>query len=74
MFDSKKRSMVKTLTWRVTATVTTIIIVYYITGKVSWALTIGGIEFFAKIIIYYFHERAWEKVKFGRSKPPDYNI
>jgi len=35
-------------------------IAYFITGEVNQALTIGGIEFFGKLLIYYLHERAWQ--------------
>ena len=62
MKESKLRSLLKTLTWRITATLTTIGIAYFIIGDVSVALAIGRIEFFAKMIIYYMHERLWSKV------------
>ena len=39
---------------------TTITITYLITGQIKTALTVGGIEFFAKMFIYYLHERAWQ--------------
>ena len=57
MKESKLRSLLKTLTWRITATLTKIGIAYFIIGDVSVALAIGGIEFFAKMLIYYMHER-----------------
>ena len=59
--DSKSKSLLKTVSWRITATVTTILIAYTILGDITPALAIGGIEFFAKMIIYYYHERAWTK-------------
>lgn len=66
IIDSPSRSLAKTLSWRVTATLTTIILVYLFTGQVATALAVGGIEVFAKMAIYYLHERGWEKLKFGR--------
>ncbi|MBR9921802.1 MAG: DUF2061 domain-containing protein [Bacteroidetes bacterium] len=63
--ESHARSILKTITWRILATSTTVTIAYFITGTIEAALTIGGIEFFAKIIIYYLHERAWQKVPRG---------
>jgi len=59
--DSKLKSLLKTVSWRITATVTTVLIAYMILGDITPALAIGGIEFFAKMIIYYYHERAWTK-------------
>ena len=61
--DSWQISLAKTTTWRITATLTTIIIAYFIIGDVEAALAIGGIEFFAKMIIYYLHERIWNRIK-----------
>ena len=62
---NRKRHLAKTLTWRVTATITTIIITWLITGDKTAGLAVGGIEFFAKMPIYYFHERVWYKNKWG---------
>ena len=59
--DSKLKSLYKTISWRITATVTTILIAFIILGDITPALAIGGIEFFAKMVIYYYHERAWSK-------------
>jgi uncharacterized membrane protein len=64
--ESRTRSLLKAISWRVTATVTTIIIAYFITGQVDAALAIGSIEFVLKFVIYYAHERAWLKVRVGQ--------
>jgi uncharacterized membrane protein len=66
--ESRTRSLMKGLTWRVLATLTTIVIAWLITGDVGTALQIGFIEVFAKIAIYYLHERAWAHVKTGAAK------
>lgn len=65
MKDSHLRSLIKGLTWRILATSTTILVAYMITGKTDLALKIGAIEFFAKLLVYYFHERAWLLVPLG---------
>ena len=56
---SRTRSLAKAFTWRVTATLTTALITYIVTGEVRTAVMIGGIEFALKFLIYYVHERAW---------------
>ena len=70
------RSIVKALSWRVTGTIDTVIVSLIITGKLTLALTIGVVELFTKLIIYYFHERIWNKIKFGKyiQDPPEYEI
>lgn len=68
MADKHYRSLVKAVSWRATGTVDTILISFLVTGKVKLALSIGFIELFTKIGLYYVHERVWEKLSFGRLK------
>ena len=70
MADKHYRSLVKAVSWRLTGSVDTMIISFIITGKIKLALTIGGVEIFTKIGLYYVHERVWEKLPFGRVKAP----
>ena len=60
--DSHARSLIKGLTWRCLATATTTIIAWIVTGQVESALQIGLFEFFAKLLIYYLHERIWTRI------------
>jgi len=59
MKDKKSKSVFKALTWRIIATLTTVSIVFFLTGKVNWALEIGSLDFIVKLILYYVHERMW---------------
>ena len=61
--NSHIRSLAKALTWRVTATLTTALIAYIVTGELSMAAMIGGIEFVVKFFIYYGHERVWNLIR-----------
>jgi uncharacterized membrane protein len=63
---SKKRHLAKTLTWRVLATTDTFIIAWIITGTFSFAASIASIEVLTKMVLYYWHARAWYKYsRFG---------
>jgi len=64
--DTHYRSIFKTISWRIVATLTTIAIVFAFVGRISIAAGVGGIEVVAKLILYFFHERLWNKLKFGR--------
>lgn len=59
-----------------TGTMDTMVIAFIITGKIKWALSIGFVELFTKLFLYYLHERIWNRVSFGRIKPVrgDYQI
>ena len=74
--EKRSRSIVKTISWRTLGTIDTIIISYFIVGNVHFAMAIGGVEVFTKMILYFFHERAWSRINFGRGKetPIDYEI
>jgi uncharacterized membrane protein len=65
MSESKVRSIVKSISWRIVATLTTITLVFIFTGKIVLALSVGVIEVILKMSFYYFHERVWNKVKWG---------
>tara|TARA_A100001037_G_scaffold289824_1_gene301996 strand:+ start:1381 stop:1647 length:267 start_codon:yes stop_codon:yes gene_type:complete len=63
--ESRLRSVLKAASWRVLATLTTIAIAWLVSGDISIALEIGAWEIMAKILVYYFHERAWAMVPLG---------
>ena len=60
------RSLFKAMTWRIIASLDTFFLSYIITGRFDWATSIAIFEIITKAIIYYFHERAWNRVKWGR--------
>jgi len=64
--ENIKRSIVKTISWRVVGTVATVTISYIITGTMALAFSIGGIELVSKMILYFFHERTWNNIKWGK--------
>ncbi len=74
MQEKAYRSVVKTISWRTVGTLDTIIISYFITGNLAMAASIGSIEVVTKMILYYFHERVWNKIPLGKAKAPDYQI
>lgn len=76
MKEKASRSIVKTISWRITGTIDTMVISYFITGNLTMALSIGTVEVFTKMVLYFFHERLWNTIKFGRveEKPIEYHI
>lgn len=56
---SRKRHILKTITWRIVGTLDTMILSWIITGSLKIGMAIGGVEVITKMILYYFHERAW---------------
>lgn len=64
--DSPKRSIAKSVSWRIIGTLDTIIISWIVTGTLTLAFSIGFIELVTKMVLYFFHERIWNTIKWGR--------
>ena len=60
------RSIVKSISWRVIGTLDTVLISWLVTGEVTLALSIGSIELFTKMFLYFLHERLWNAMRWGR--------
>ena len=72
--ETRSRTIIKSLTWRVIALVITTTVVWVATGKVELAASVGLADTAIKLAVYYAHERCWLKVQFGKQRPPDYQI
>jgi uncharacterized membrane protein len=60
--DKPIKSIMKSVSWRIVGTIDTMIISYFITGRVTIAISIGSVEVITKTILYYFHERLWAHI------------
>ncbi len=69
--DGYARTLLKTLSWRTIATVTTMVIVYLYTREMALSFGVGIFEVTSKLALYYFHERAWQRVLWGRNAKED---
>lgn len=66
MVATKKRSLAKTLTWRIIATTDTFILAWLFTSDEVIAASIAGLEVVTKLILYYVHERGWSSLEWGQ--------
>jgi uncharacterized membrane protein len=60
--DKPIKSLMKSVSWRIVGTIDTMVISYFITGKVTVAVSIGSVEVLTKTLLYYFHERLWAHI------------
>jgi uncharacterized membrane protein len=72
--ESHVRSIAKAITWRLGGTVATFAVAWLITGDVSLSAGIGLVDTTVKIGAFYIHERIWNRLQFGKIKPPEYQI
>ena len=65
----RKRHVMKAISWRILGTIDTMLIAGVLTGNWKLGLSIGGVEVFTKMVLYYFHERVWyNTITFGLDK------
>ena len=60
------RSVIKALTWRLIGTIDTLLVSYFLTGKIGLATSIASIDFVTKLVLYFFHERIWNHINWGK--------
>lgn len=65
--DRPIRSLAKALSWRVTGSLDTILLSWFFTQDVAVAMAIGLTEVLTKMVLYYLHERAWNRISLGRA-------
>ncbi|RMH09178.1 MAG: DUF2061 domain-containing protein [Nitrospirae bacterium] len=67
--DSHLRSVVKGVSWRIVATIVTTTVVFVYTGELTVAALLGGADALTKILLYWVHERIWQRIRWGRIIP-----
>jgi adenylylsulfate kinase len=66
--ETHTRSLAKAVSWRIFATLTTMLLVFAFTGNLAVSEGVGLTELLSKIVIYYAHERVWNALSFGRAQ------
>ena len=66
--DSRRRHLLKTVSWRLIGTLDTMLLSWFISGNPLTGVKIGFAEVITKMVLYYLHERAWYRINFGLDK------
>jgi len=69
--EKHRRSLAKAISWRATGTVDTFVISFLLSGSAKLAGGIASVEVVTKMVLYYFHERVWSGIGWGRKEPVD---
>jgi uncharacterized membrane protein len=72
--ETHSRSIAKSISYRLLGSTVTALIFFVLTGKGSLSLGAGALDVVLKLGAYFVHERIWDRIPFGRSKPPEYEI
>jgi uncharacterized membrane protein len=72
--ETHLRSIIKAVSWRIGGTLVTFLVTLIISKEVGLAAKVGLLDTFVKIGAFYFHERLWHRIDFGKVKQPEYHI
>lgn len=68
MNESRRRSLVKSITWRIICIVVSVLTAFILTSRLDIAAAIGTVYNVITMVLYYFHERAWNKIRLGKNE------
>ncbi len=63
--ETRRRSIAKSTVWRLICIVVSVLVSYVLTGLWDIAVAIGTIYNVITMILYYFHERLWNRITWG---------
>lgn len=66
--ETKKRSITKSVTFRITVIVSDLIVIYMVTGHVETTIALTIFTNLASTILYFSHERIWNAIEWGRRR------
>jgi uncharacterized membrane protein len=55
--------VIKSISWRITGSVDTLLWAWFLSGEWTFGLSIGGAEMTTKVVLYYLHDRIWHKTE-----------
>jgi uncharacterized membrane protein len=65
MEGTRKRSVVKSIVWRIICIVVSVVVTFFLSGKWDIAVAVGTVYNVITMVLYYFHERIWNRIKWG---------
>jgi len=68
MIETRKRSLVKSVSWRLICIAVSIITAFFLTGRIDLSVAIGTLYNAITMFLYYFHERIWNRFDWGKQK------
>ncbi|OGS50611.1 MAG: hypothetical protein A3J40_11735 [Erythrobacter sp. RIFCSPHIGHO2_12_FULL_63_10] len=72
--EAHSRSLAKAASWRALGSIDTFLLSWLFTSNVKAAGAIATTEVLTKIVLYYFHERAWSLSSWGLGKHPSVEV
>jgi uncharacterized membrane protein len=67
MSDLLRRSIAKTISFRVIGSGANFIFAWLMTGSVAFATGLVAFQWTVIMILYYIHERVWDRITWGKA-------
>ena len=67
MIETNKRSITKMITYKLSVLIEGSLVTYLITGNLELSILLQSTKQFIMLFAYYFHERIWDKISWGRN-------
>ena len=64
-YEKHSRTIIKSITWRIIAFISSIIVLYILTNNLKTAINHSLLIHLVKTVLYYIHERTWNLTNFG---------
>ena len=67
--ETVQRSLFKTITFRILISIMEFGFIYYVTGRTRIAFGFIAVSNIYSMILFYYHDRIWDKIKWGKKDP-----
>ena len=75
LIETSSRSLLKAVSYRTAGTALTLAVTFFVTRRLSLSIGVAALDGLSKLFIFFLHERAWNRISFGRAKKgKDYEI
>ena len=66
--ETRRRSITKSITFRIIVIVSDLVVIYLVTKRVSTTIVLTVFTNIASTLLYFMHERVWNGVTWGKEK------
>jgi uncharacterized membrane protein len=66
MKETRKRSIAKSILWRIICIIVSVLVSFILTTRWDLAVVIGTSYNIITMFLYYFHERIWNRINWGK--------
>lgn len=66
MNETNKRSIAKTISWRLAGSGATFAVAFFVSGSLTTSGSIAVLQMISNTVLYFLHERLWNQIDWGK--------